>query len=56
LEKNICKHKISNKSDLKATLIEEWEKITPEVTKKLVKSIPKRLKLVVNQKGGHTKY
>lgn len=56
LEKNIRKHNISNKSDLKAALVEEWEKITPEVTKKLVESIPKRLKIIVNQKGGHTKY
>jgi len=49
LETNIRKHKISNKSDLKAALIEEWEEITPEVTKKLVESIPKCLKMVVNQ-------
>lgn len=56
LDTNIRKRKISNKSDLKTALTEEWEKITPQVTQKLVESMPKRLKMVVDQKGGHTKY
>ena len=56
LDANIRKRTISNKSDLKTALVEEWAKITPQVTQKLVDSMPKRLKMVVDQKGGHTKY
>lgn len=46
----------SNKEQLKAALQEEWSKITPDVCKKLVDSIPKRLQAVENQKGYATKY
>lgn len=56
LDENIRKHKISSKNDLKSALMEEWGKITPETTRKLVESVPNRLKAVINQKGGHTKY
>lgn len=56
LDANVRKRQISNKSDLKVGLVEEWAKITPELTQKLVNSMPKRLKMVVDNKGGHTKY
>lgn len=56
LDTNVRKRQISNKEELKAALLEEWSKIAPEVTKKLVDSMPKRLKMVVDNKGGHTKY
>ena len=56
LDTNIRKRKISCKADLKEALIEEWAKITPQITQKLVDSMPNRLKMVVDQKGGHTKY
>lgn len=56
LDTNIRKRHISNKNDLKTALIEEWAKIPSETTKKLVESIPNRLKMVIKQKGGHTKY
>lgn len=56
LEVEIRKHEISNKNDLKKVLLEEWEKISPDYTKKLVESIPSRLKSVIHQKGYPTKY
>lgn len=56
LETNIRKHNISSKEGLKKALIEEWNKITPETTLKLVESMPKRLSDVIAQKGYHTKY
>lgn len=56
LDQNVRQHQISNKNDLKAALKEEWSKITPEITRKLVESMQKRLKAVIDQKGGHTKF
>ena len=35
---------------------EEWNKIPPEVCQKLIESMPKRIKAVIQAKGGHTKY
>lgn len=56
LDQNVRNHQISNKNDLKNALKEEWAKITPQTTRKLVESMPNRLKAVIDQKGGHTKY
>jgi len=39
------------KDDLKKALREEWERISPEWTKKLVESIPDRLKEVTVNRG-----
>lgn len=52
MQKRVC----SNKDQLKAALEEEWNLISPDVCKKLVESIPKRLKAVKNQKGYATNY
>ena len=35
---------------------DEWYKITADVTKKLVESMPRRLQAVIDAKGGHTRY
>ncbi|XP_053949303.1 uncharacterized protein LOC128857577 [Anastrepha ludens] len=35
---------------------EEWNKISPDVCKKLVESMPSQLQAVEKQKGGATKY
>lgn len=56
LESRIRKHTISSKQQLKSVLQEEWGKITPEITKKLVESIPRRLNHVLKVKGNPTKY
>lgn len=56
LDQYIRKHKISNKNDLKVALQLEWNKITPEITQNLVKSMPSRLQALEKAKGYHTKY
>uniref|UniRef100_A0A0A1XH96 Transposable element Tc1 transposase n=1 Tax=Zeugodacus cucurbitae TaxID=28588 RepID=A0A0A1XH96_ZEUCU len=56
LENNIRKHRISNKKQLKSAILEEWNKIGTEITKKLVESMPARLKAVLKGNGYHTKY
>lgn len=56
LDQNIRQHQISNRNDLIAALKEEWAKITPQTTRKLVESMQRRLKAVIDQKGGHTKF
>jgi transposase len=56
LGRRLRKHKITNKADLKEKILDEWSKIPPEVTKKLVDSMTRRLAMVVKQKGRQTKY
>ncbi|GBM31444.1 Transposable element Tcb1 transposase [Araneus ventricosus] len=56
LEVRVRKHDIKTKNELKTVMREEWINIDAEITKKLVKSIPKRLKAVVDAKGYPTKY
>ena len=56
LDQNVRQHQIANKNDPIAALKEEWAKITPQTTRKLVKSMQKRLSAVMEQKGGHTKF
>lgn len=56
LDRRVKRRPISNKSELKQALIEEWQKIGEETTKKLVHSMPNRLDAVIKQKGLPTKY
>lgn len=56
LEQNIRKRNFRNKNQLKAILLEEWHKIDQNYILDLVKSMPKRLKAVIKQKGRATKY
>ncbi|GBO38030.1 Transposable element Tc1 transposase [Araneus ventricosus] len=56
LEVRFRKHDIKTKSELKTVMMEEWMDIDAEITKKLVKSIPKRLNAVVDAKGYLTQY
>lgn len=56
LERRIRKHSITSKNMLKDKIVEEWEKITAEDTRKLVESMPRRLIDVLNRKGYPTKY
>ncbi|GFU73195.1 transposable element Tcb2 transposase [Trichonephila clavipes] len=51
LEKSIHVHPITTKDDLKNVLKEEWTKVTVEITKKQVESMPKRLQAVIKAKG-----
>lgn len=56
LGQRLKNHTISKKADLKKALIEEWQNISPEYCKKLVQSMQTRLKMVILNKGMHTKY
>lgn len=56
LDRQIRKRTIRNKSMLKSVLMDEWAKITSEVTGNLVQSMPRRMIAVINAKGKQTKY
>ncbi|GBL85210.1 Transposable element Tc1 transposase [Araneus ventricosus] len=56
LEVRVRKIDINMKSELKTVMMEKWMNIDAEITKQLVKSIPKRLKAVVDAEGYPTKY
>ncbi|GFX71525.1 transposable element Tcb1 transposase [Trichonephila clavipes] len=50
LETAVQKHQIRNKAHLKQVLLEEWDKISPDTTKKLVESVPRRLEDIIKAK------
>lgn len=56
LEKRIRKHNITSKGSLKKALSEEWGKIAENDTKRLVRSMRRRLQAVIDAGGGPTKY
>ncbi|GFW90366.1 transposable element Tcb2 transposase [Trichonephila clavipes] len=56
LETAVQKHQIRNKAHLKQVLQEEWDKISPDTTKKLVESVPRRLEDIIKAKGHATKH
>ncbi|GFX55478.1 transposable element Tcb1 transposase [Trichonephila clavipes] len=55
-ETAVQKHQIRNKAHLKQVLQEEWDKIPPYTTKKLVESVPRRLEDIIKAKGHAAKY
>lgn len=56
LNQKLHQHNISNKTQLKQVLLDEWSKIDPKYCKNLVQSMPSRLEAVIKNKGMHTKY
>lgn len=56
LKKRIKTRIVKNKKDLAEVLKDEWNRIEPEVTKKLVESMQRRLMEVIKVKGGPTDY
>lgn len=56
LDRRIREHHITSKSMLKNVLLEEWLKIGPDTTTKLVHSMQKRLQDVIKNYGKHTSY
>lgn len=56
LERRITKRNPKNKEELKDILKDAWDNIDPEVTKKLVESMPRRVQAVIESKGGPTRY
>ena len=56
LDRKVRSYEIKNKNDLKEKLREEWNKILPTVTTKLVSSMRTRLQAVLKSRGNPTKY
>lgn len=56
IKKRVKKKALKNKEDLRRTLLEVWDDISPSVCENLVASMPKRVAAVVKNKGGPTKY
>ena len=56
LDRSIDSNQRNNVSQFKLAIIHAWDAIGKEKLKKLVESMPKRLKAVIESKGGHTKY
>ena len=52
----IRKRQIKSKAQLKAALLEEWEKVSPQTTEKLVNSMTNRVQSVIGTKGYLIKY
>lgn len=56
LDRCVRKNKISNKRGLKRASLEEWNKISADVTGKLVFSMPRLIQAVLDAKEGPTIY
>lgn len=56
LKRKVEERNPSSKEQLKKIISDEWKKISPDVCSKLVSSMPRRIKAVIENKGGHTKY
>ncbi len=48
--------KISNMHQLRDVIMEEWKRTPVATCEALVNSMPKRVKAVLENNGGHTKY
>jgi len=46
----------NNENELITTLLEEWKNITENIISKIVLNMPQRLKYVISNKGGGTRY
>jgi hypothetical protein len=56
IKRELKKYSIKNVSELKTKILEIWNDVPADITRKLVDSIPKRLEAVLKAKGGHSKY
>ena len=56
LERRMKNEQPKNEKDLKEALLRVWHSVSKDVTKKLVNSIPNRLKEVIHMKGYPTRY
>lgn len=56
LKRKVEKHKISNIPQLRHVVMEEWKNIPVATCEALVKSMPRRIKAILQNHGGHTKY
>ncbi len=55
LKRKVEERKVSNIHQLRDVIMKEWKR-TPVACKALVNSMPKRVKAVLENNGGHTKY
>ena len=56
LERRLRQRHFTSKTQMEQILMEEWNSIDTFITRKLVESIPRRLKEVVRRKGRATRY
>lgn len=56
LKEEVRKHQHTSKEALKRAVFQEWASLSPELCFRLVASMPKRIKAVIQAKGGSTKY
>ncbi len=56
LKWKVEERKVSNIHQLHDVVMEEWERTPVATCEALVNSIPKRVKAVLENNGGHTKY
>lgn len=50
------KHRVKSWQEMEKVVVEVWNSVPPDLLVKLVNSVPKRLAMVVENKGGPTKY
>ena len=55
-KKRECKPLPKSKQELMNILEDEWYKLEPEKLTKLIDSMPRRVRAVINSKGNPTKY
>ena len=56
IKRKVEVHKISNICQLRDVVMEEWKSIPVATCEALVNSMPRRVKAVLDNDGGHTKY
>lgn len=56
LDRKVPQNKRKSLNEFRTSLFETWRSIGHEIVEKLIKSIPKRLKLVIDAKGGPINY
>ncbi len=56
LKRKVEERKVSNIYQLRDVVMEEWKRTTVATCEALVNSMPKRVKAVLENNGGHTKY
>ncbi len=56
LKQKVEEHKVSNIHQLRDVVMEEWKRNPAATCEALVNSKPKRVKAVLENNGGHTKY
>lgn len=54
MKRRLKNHRIRSKQQLRAKIVEEWGKIQIETTKKLVQTMPKRMREIIRNKGDPT--